>query len=313
MNIVIIRDDRLGDVILTLPIIRQLKENYPKSKITLIISSISRDLLSFFDFIDELIVFDNSINILGKLNSRKIDLLINFSPLKKKPYKFFIRAKKKINIINSSRYKAEIRQKKLKLIFLNLFFHKNYFNVRNNLNKLNHHTIFMNKVLNSEGIYSSNFPRKINLKLKNKVKYDYLIHLSNKWITKKYDNDNLVNLIEEIWKKSHKLIITTDLIINEETKVFIKKIRKKHSIDIFFAPKFKKWINLIDQSKTIITPECGCSHVCGILNKKSIIIYNSDNKPSFIKKEYHPYLAENIFQIDSVAGKKLNKKILSLI
>ena len=29
----------------------------------------------------------------------------------------------------------------------------------------------------------------------------------------------------------------------------------------------KKWINLLDQSKLIITPECGCSHVCCILNK----------------------------------------------
>ena len=53
MNILIIRDDRLGDLILTLPIINKLKENFPNSRITLVISSVSRDLVSHFKFIDD--------------------------------------------------------------------------------------------------------------------------------------------------------------------------------------------------------------------------------------------------------------------
>ena len=118
MNILIIRDDRLGDLILTLPIINKLKENFPNSRITVVISSVSRDLVSHFKFIDDFIVFDNSLNTLKKINSRKIDLLLNFSPLKKRPYKFFLKAKKKINIIYTSRYKIGVSQNNLKIKFL---------------------------------------------------------------------------------------------------------------------------------------------------------------------------------------------------
>ena len=41
-NIAVIRDDRLGDVILTLPIIKKLKDELPNSKLTIIISSIPK-------------------------------------------------------------------------------------------------------------------------------------------------------------------------------------------------------------------------------------------------------------------------------
>ena len=53
--------------------------------------------------------------------------------------------------------------------------------------------------------------------------------------------------------------------------------------------------------------------MCGILDKKAVVIYNRNNKPNFIKKEYRPYLAKKIIQINSDFGPKLNNKILSYI
>ena len=50
-------------------------ENFPNSRITLVISGVSRDLVSHFKFIDDFIVFDNSLNTLKKINSRKIKML----------------------------------------------------------------------------------------------------------------------------------------------------------------------------------------------------------------------------------------------
>ena len=49
-RICIIRDDRLGDTILTLPIIQKLRKTYIDSQITLVISSISEELVKKFDF-----------------------------------------------------------------------------------------------------------------------------------------------------------------------------------------------------------------------------------------------------------------------
>ena len=61
-KICIIRDDRLGDAILTLPIINKLKKTYKNSKITLVISPISAELVKKFDFFDNLIVSKNMRN-----------------------------------------------------------------------------------------------------------------------------------------------------------------------------------------------------------------------------------------------------------
>ena len=51
----------------------------------------------------------------------------------------------------------------------------------------------------------------------------------------------------------------------------------------------------------------------GLLNKNAIIIYDRNNKPDFIKREYQPYLAKRIIKINSALGKDQNKKILSYL
>ena len=91
-KICIIRDDRLGDAILTLPIINKLKKTYKNSKITLVISPISAELVKKFDFFDNLIVSKNNLETLKEINQNNFDLIINFAPLKNKFYKLFLKS-----------------------------------------------------------------------------------------------------------------------------------------------------------------------------------------------------------------------------
>ncbi len=312
-NIAVIRDDRLGDTILTLPIVKKLKEDFPKSSLTMIISDISRDLLQIIDFVDDFIVSNNSIETINKINSKNFDLILNFSPIKDKPYKFFLKAKWKVNIIYCSRYKKKINYYKFKLFFFNFFFNSNYLNYRDDFKNLSHQTIYMNRILELEGISLSDKPKSLNLDLKSDLKYDCLIHLSNKWINSEYFDKDLISLVANISRKFNRISFSTDMTINDNMREIIEiiKLNKKYNLNL--KPDFKSWINLIDQSKLIITPECGCAHVCGLLNKKTIIIYDKNNKADYIKKEYYPYLAKKIIQINSDLGKRLNKKILSYI
>ena len=310
-NIAIIRDDRLGDTILTLPVVKKLKKDFPNSRITMIISGISKNLLQMFNFIDDIIIIENSIKTIKKINSKNFDLIFNFSPLKGKSYKFFLKAKRKVNVIYSSRYRKSFSNYKYRRFLLNFFFNSNYLYKRDDIKNLTHHTIFMDKILNYEGLSISKKPEKINLKLKNKLKYDCLIHLSNRWVNNEYFYNDFVSLIEKISKKTKNISFSTDLTISGDIKRIIKILKSNKNYNFFLKPSFKKWINLLDQSKFIITPECGCSHVCGILNKKAVVIYDRNNKSNFIKKEYHPYLAKKIIQINSDFGPKLNNKILS--
>ena len=309
-KICIIRDDRLGDTILTLPIIQKLKKTYIDSRITLVISSISEELVKKFDFFDNLIISKNNIETIRKINQSKFDLILNFSPLKKRYYKLFLKSKTKIHLSFQSRYKYKNRRS-IQIAFLKLFFDKIYCYERNDLNKLCHQTEFMDNLLVSEGVYKSEKPNKINLNLGNNIIFNYLIHLSDRWFKSDYKNKDLINLIEILIKTNSKICITTDLYLSNDLKLLIDKIIKNFKLKCFTRPSFEEWINLIDQSNVIMTFESGCSHICGILNKKALIIYDNQNKPDFIMKEYKPYEVKDLVQIKTDNGQKLNNKIIS--
>ena len=309
-KICIIRDDRLGDTILTLPIIQKLRKAYIDSRITLVISSISEELVKKFDFFDNLIISKNNIETIRKINQSKFDLILNFSPLKNRFYKLFLKSKTKVHLSFQSRYKYKNRRS-IQIAFLKIFFHKIYCYERNDLNKLCHQTEFMDKLLVSEGIYKSEKPNKINLNLGNNLIFDYLIHLSDRWFKSDYGNKDLINLIEILIKTNSKICITTDLYLSNDLKILIDKIIKNFKLKCFTKPSFEEWINLIDQSNVILTFESGCSHICGILNKKALIIYDNQNKPDFIMKEYKPYEIKDLVQIKTDNGQKLNNKIIS--
>ena len=309
-KICIIRDDKLGDTILTLPIIQKLRKTYIDVRITLVISSISEGLVKKFDFFDHIIISKNNIETIRKINQSKFDLILNFSPLKKRLYKLFLKSKTKIHLSFQSRYKNKNRRN-IQIAFLKIFFHKIYCYERNDLNKLNHQTEFMDNLLVSEGIYKSEKPNKINLNLGNNLIFDYLIHLSDRWFNSEYKHKDLINLVETLIKNNSKICITTDLNLSNDLKILIDKIIKNFELKCFIKPSFEEWINLIDQSNVVITFESGCSHICGILNKKAIIIYDNQNKPDFIMKEYKPYAIKNLVQIKSDNGQQLNNKIIS--
>jgi len=309
-RICIIRDDRLGDTILTLPVIQKLKKSYINSQITLVISSISAELVKKFDFFDELIISKNNLETVKNINQNKFDLILNFAPLKTNFYKCFLKSKRKIHISFQSRYKKK-RNKLITNAFLKIFFNKIYFYERNDLKKLNHQTEFMDSLMVSEKIYKNGEPNKVYLSLKNNLNFEYLIHLSDRWLQSEYHQEDFINLLEILIKKKSKICITTDLNLSNDLKHLTDQINEDFKIKCYLSPSFDKWINLIDQSNIVITAESGCSHICGILNKKSIIIYDKQNKPEFIMKEYKPYKIENLVQIKSDIGEKLNSKIIS--
>ena len=58
---------------------------------------------------------------------------------------------------------------------------------------------------------------------------------------------------------------------------------------IFKDLKFNNWVQTIYSANLIITPECGCTHVASVCKIHSKIIYDPENKPEMIHKEYYPW------------------------
>ncbi|MFH0753261.1 MAG: glycosyltransferase family 9 protein [Candidatus Omnitrophota bacterium] len=57
-NILVVRTDRMGDVVLTIPSIRALKKQFPGAKVSVWLDASTRPLMGGLSFIDDLIVED---------------------------------------------------------------------------------------------------------------------------------------------------------------------------------------------------------------------------------------------------------------
>jgi len=65
-SILLIRNDRVGDAVVTLPVIRNIKLNYPEIKIDVVVSSTNKFVFDDFDFADDIIEFNWTPQTIGK-------------------------------------------------------------------------------------------------------------------------------------------------------------------------------------------------------------------------------------------------------
>lgn len=87
-NILVIRTDRIGDVLLSTPAIRALKESFPSSVITVLTSLLGADVLDGNPYVDRIIVFSEKFSFFGLLRftsflrEKNFDLVVIMNPNK---------------------------------------------------------------------------------------------------------------------------------------------------------------------------------------------------------------------------------------
>ncbi len=84
-NILIVRTDRIGDVILTTPAIETVHRNFPQARITVLVSALTRDLIEGNPCVNEVLIDDRLgkhkgvggfWRLVGELKRRRFDLAI---------------------------------------------------------------------------------------------------------------------------------------------------------------------------------------------------------------------------------------------
>ena len=118
------------------------------------------------------------------------------------------------------------------------------------------------------------------------------------------------------------IIITTD---NTSKDVFYKIFKKYEIVTnddfknlnninkvlILDQLNFDNWISIINSSKYVITPECGCTHIASLSEAKLCVIYDADNFPDMIAKEYAPWKKKYTKMLSN--NKNLAKELISFI
>ena len=302
MKIGIIRIDRLGDMILTLPIIKSMKSINPSIKIHVFASAKNAQVIQNFKYIDKIFNISDG----KKFNKEKYDLILNFSPGWKSFFLcLFSKASIKGNLIFKSRYKKIYYSKLFISILSAIFFQKTL--VINRIKRFNnnrsiHCTEMMFKMLDKcdvaykKNLLIENFLPKF--KVIDSEKKICLVHLSARWINNYYTENDLLNLILKLQSKFN-LALTTDYTTKEKFNLIFKRypminnyqfdhFKTLNKVMIFENLNFENWTQTIHSSNLVITPECGLIHVSTTCQIPTKIIYNAENKPDMMYKEYAP-------------------------
>jgi len=241
---------------------------------------------------------------------------------------FFSNSLKKATLIFLSRYKENIFSKVFLRITCHIFCNVVYLVNRFERIKKNidiHQTNMMFNLVDKCNLkHSKNTPIHINLP-KKQINFfnnrSIVLHLSDRWINDHYTEKNFLELIDMLLKKKYSVLLTSDKSTrNKFSKIYdlykiisnsefqnLKEI--KNTIIILENLNFENWIKIISSSKVVITPESGCTHIaaaCGVLVN---IIYDPNNLPQAINKEYEPWKSKyNKFIFNEI---KLNQKLIN--
>jgi len=91
-RILIVRTDRIGDVVLTLPLVTALKKRFPNSKISMLISRYTADVVSSYSDYIETIFYDNVsfFQMVKTIRERKFDTVVVVKPSWRLALLFFL-------------------------------------------------------------------------------------------------------------------------------------------------------------------------------------------------------------------------------
>ena len=310
MRICLVRIDKMGDMILTLPIIQAL--NRDKNEIDVICSQSNFKICNKLNIINKIYLlqknFSKILNTIIKIRKENYDYFFTFSPgILSILISIFSGSKTKSLLILKSRYKNSFSSKMLEKILGN-FFYDYYLIVDRRLrfSKKNsiHQTELMKELVIKSGLKINDTDEIKELFHLKRLDYNLkklcLIHLSSKWINKYFTENKFIGLLEKLKNSKINIVMTTD----ETSKNVFKEIFKKYEIinnnqfknlkeinKIIILDKlnFDNWVSIINSSTLVITPESGCTHISSLSDNKLCVIYDADNLPEMISSEYTPW------------------------
>ncbi len=79
MKLLITRHDKIGDFVVTLPLVKAIKEQYPQTHITILVSKVNFDFAKDISFIDDVILYDKEdfLTALKTIKKAKFDASIS--------------------------------------------------------------------------------------------------------------------------------------------------------------------------------------------------------------------------------------------
>lgn len=277
-KIIVSRTDNLGDVILTLPLITQIKKNFPNAAITFLVKKYVYDLIKEYPGIDEF-AFIDELNDSSKLRkffkSGNFDLMINVYPRFEIALAAFL-AGIKIRVGTGYRWYSYL------------------FNKRNHEHRKTaekHEAVYNMNLLKTVVHSKEDFPIEFNLHVSNEevsklseklkakidINSDYIIiHIPSKGSAAKLPHEKFIEYINAFNSefKDVKVIFTGVEEERAEIESVIKAVPDKSNlVNLCGELSLSELKTLLSKSKLFASNSTGPIHIAGALNKNIIGFY----------------------------------------
>ncbi|MDP8212036.1 MAG: lipopolysaccharide heptosyltransferase II [Candidatus Zapsychrus exili] len=326
-NILIVRTDRLGDVVLTTPSIKALRNAYPKAQISIIVASATRELLEANPYLDEIIVDDRK-----GINNGFVGFLrlVDFVRKKKFDLAILFHTKRRTNLLCFlAGIKNRIGYKNNKFGFL---LTKPINDERHYGKK--HEAEYCLDVLKHIGLESKDLDMHVSVKKEseqwmysflhqNKISDDdcfICIHPGASDPAKRWPKNNFAELIDELVKKyNSKIVIVGSSDVRPIAKEILSSINSS-ILDLSGKTTVGELASLLMRADLLISNDSGPVHLAAALNTPVISIFTR-NQPGINPERWKPlgdksiivsvkpHKPRNIFQ----KSQKIDSKDLELI
>ena len=284
-KILITRTDKLGDVILTLPLISETKRIFPDSEISFLVKTYVKDLIVKYPSIDNLVLEDDYpgfFPMLGLLKKGKFDIVINVYPRFKLALLFFLSGVK-CRVGTGYRWYSFLYNKKLYQHRKDAVKHESEYNI-DLLKTLSADVKYEKKYYfnytDSEKQNLESRLCKLNLSLSDKY---VIIHPGSKGSAKDWSAENFKKYVNIFVKEFENVKIVLTGIAEEESVAkdiydSVPEENKKSVIQLPGKLNLKELMILIDNTALFISNSTGPIHIAGALNK-NIIGFYPNQKP----------------------------------
>jgi len=277
-RIIISRTDKIGDVVLTLPMLGILKENYPNSEIIFIGNSYTKPLLEACNNIDKIVEWDKwqkypfnkqvrsfkrlkADTIIHVYPNKRIALLAKLAKIKNRIgtshrlYHYFT-VNKKVNLgrKNSNKHEAELNIELLSPLKLKFpipalsDFHRYY-----GLTKV------------------APLPERL-FSIIDRTKFNLILHPKSKGSAREWGLDKYAELIRLLPNNEYNIIIAGTSSEADEMEYLLKVYASKIK-DVTGKLSLSEYISLINEADGIVACSTGPLHIAAALGKRAIGIY----------------------------------------
>ncbi len=281
MKIVVWQTAFLGDLILTTPLFRSIKNLFPESKLTAITKPFGNDVLKNNPHIDKLIIYDkkkdSNLQLIKELRSERFDIAISPHRSHRASYSLFL---------SKIPFRVGFDRAGFSFLYTKTVPHRfdGTHEIDRNLSLLKvfkeydeskiqrFPEIFLNKEEDS-------YYKKLGLKSKSYI----LIAPGSKWKTKRWTAEGFSDLIDTLLKKGEKVVIFGGPEDTDFTQDIIKG--KSGIINIVGRTSLRESFSLVKHAKALISNDSAPVHMAVSFNTPVVDIYG----PTITDFGFYPY------------------------